>query len=362
MSDEKEETTIIEKDEELSPPRADDPLAAFGKKAEQFTEWDYARAYAGLIGPPHRLFSNCVRYLRELGEKTDNAQLPSTLAIKYPISTLIHSPSFKSVIYYAAAALHPKELKSLPALTPGTLLTVFTPDELAAVVAITYIYRRVKKAVPATVWEGVCGEVHIQMETGFHVGRHVRAISSGRGIMVGALRYITLSLFSKRDARGYKLYKRHLHEKELLFDIADEMTRWKCNHLQIASSIMQTLGLGIGAASGLVASEFPTHSQNAHQLREAQAWFAIRVWIQSLLEKECAPKELAAQAAFNMKQEHFEEVQKKVEAIYENGSSFDWIDKSKSDLPKELDEALTLPASADDQGNSAKEELPADII
>ncbi|MBX7145278.1 MAG: hypothetical protein K1X79_12560 [Oligoflexia bacterium] len=362
MSDEKEETKIIEKDEEISPPRSDDAFAALAKKDSAHSDWDYARAYAGMLGNPHRLFTNCVRYLRELRDKTDNAPLSSTQASRYPINTLIHSPSFKSVIYYAAAALHPKELKALKALTPGTLLTVFTPDELSAIVAITYVYRRVKKLVPPTVWEGVSGEVHIQMETGFHVGNNLPAIGTSRGIMVGALRYITLSLFSKRDARGYKLYKRHLNEKELLFDIQDELQRWKCNHLQIASSILQGIGLGIGAASGLVAPDLPTHAKNERQLKDAQAWFATRTWIQSLLENECAPKELAGQKNFEMSAEKLADVQKQVESIYENGSTFDWIDKTKADLPSNLNEALTLPEPLDEHGNPVKEEMPADII
>lgn len=342
--------------EETENNNAESPILPTSAKGE-IGEWDYAKAYAGLLGTPHRLFTNNIRYLKDQAEKTGNVFLPSGSARQYPLSTIIHSPSFKSVIYYAAAALQKDKLQALPALTPGTLLSVYTPEELAAVIAITYLYRRAKKHIDPRVWESVSGEVHVQMEAGYQIGTHIPAIGPSRGLLIGAVRYIAMALFSKKDARGYKLYKRHLNEKELLFDIADETKRWKCNHLQICSSLIQSIGFGLGAASGIVANTYPTEAQSPEILAKAQSWYATRRWIESVLEEEKAPDELRNIAKFSIDSEALVRMQERIEGIYEMGSSFDWVDKTKDDLPKELEEALTDPTVVNET-----EELPSDII
>jgi hypothetical protein len=342
--------------EDSEKPSTEAPILAKAEKAE-FTEWDYAKAYAGLLGNPHRLFTNNIRYLREQAEKTGNVFLPSTASRQYPLSTIIHSPSFKSVIYYAALALQKDKLKALPALTPATLLTVFTPEELAAVIAITYLYRRAKKNIDPRVWEGVAGEVHVQMEAGYQIGAHIPAIGQSRGLLIGSVRYIAMSLFAKKDARGYKLYKRHLNEKELLFDIADETKRWQCNHLQICSTLIQSIGFGLGAASGIVANSYPTEGQSPEIIAKAQSWYATRRWIESILEQERAPAELQGIEEFSIAPDTLALMQERIEGIYKMGSSFDWVDKTKDDLPKDLEEALT-----DHTLVHETEELPSDII
>jgi hypothetical protein len=342
---------------EEAEPKSEEAEATALPSNAPVSDWDYAKAYAGLLGAPHRLFTNNIRYLRSQADKTDNLFLPSGAARQYPLSTIIHSPSFKSVIYYAAAALQKDKLQSLPALTPGSLLSVYPPEDLAAVIAITYLYRRTKKHVDPRVWESVAGEVHVQMEAGYQIGLKIPAIGTSRGLLVGAVRYIAMALFSKKDARGYKLYKRHLNEKELLFDLAEETKLWHCNHLQICSSMLQSIGYGLGAASGIMAVATPTEAQSHAELEKAQSWYATRRWIEDLIQKSAAPQEFKDQGKFSMSEQELASVQERIESIYEQGSSFDWVDKTKDDLPQALNEALTDATVVNET-----EELPNDII
>lgn len=332
------------------------------KPKKQLSDWELARNFADQIGKPHRLFTNCIRYLNKISADTDNAQLASTQAIKYPLSLVIHSPSFKSIIYYAALAIKPHELNQLKAITPGTLISLYTPDELSSVISATYLYRRTRKRVDPQIWKNVVGEILIQMETGFHIGNSLPAIGCARGLLIGAIRYIALVLFSITDQRAFRLHTRHLNDHELLFDLKDEVLRWNCNHLQISASLLQAIGVGLGAASGLSATECPNQIDKSTKAKEILTWYAAREWIQTLLEKDCQPAEFNNNPKFSLDQNKIDKLKGKVEAIYKNGSSFNWIDKTKEDLPKALDEALKAPEELANNSNGETTEAEVDLL
>lgn len=293
--------------------------------------WEIAQQYAELFGRPHTLFTAAIRYLRGLSDKGTTIL---TETEPYPLSMLLKSPSMRSVLYYAAAALRKDDLTKVKDLDGFTLFRLFPPEELASILSVTYIYRRVKKICDQRIWETLSQEIQIQMETGFHVGSKIPAIASHRGLLVGAVRYAAMGLFSIKDQRNFRLLKRTLNEKEKLFALDYEIDKWKCDHLQIASVLLQSMGLGVAAAKSLMFVAPP--EANEKDVEKILPWFAARAWIQSLLEEERAPSCFSAESGFTLGEEELALLQERVESIYEMGSSFDWIDKTKEDLPKNL--------------------------
>ncbi|MBN8549036.1 MAG: hypothetical protein J0M12_06955 [Deltaproteobacteria bacterium] len=322
-------------------------------------DWDEARAYAGLLGRPHTLFTNAIRYLRNL---TQHGTTVLSETEPYPLAVLLKSPSLRAILYYAAAALRKDELGKLPQLDGFGLLRVFPPDELAAILTTTYLFRKVKKIIDPRIWETLSQEIQIQMEAGFYIGTKMPAIGTSRGLLVGVIRYSALSLFSKKDPRNFKAFRRELNDKEKLFNIKGELTRWGCDHLQIASILLQSMGMGIPCAKALAADSMPTEAEADSE--EMLSWYAARAWIQSLIEDEKAPACFAAGSPFFCEGEVFANLQERVDSIYEMGSSFDWIEKTKEDLPKSLFDKIGsgLPEPTPEQIAANEPDGPAEDV
>lgn len=318
-------------------------------------EWELAQKYAERLGRPHTLFTSAIRYLRTLTAKGTTILQDSE---PYPLGMLLKSTSMRAVLYYAAAALHKEELGKQSSIDGFALFRVFPPDELASVLATTYIYRRVKRLIEPRVWETLSQEMQIQMEAGFHIGSKIPAIGTHRGLLLGVIRYAAMGLFSINDNRGFKLLKRELNEKELLFSPESENSRWGCNHMEIASILLQSVGLGVQAANALVTTACP--SKEDHE--ELQAWYAAKVWIQHLLEKERAPECYQQGSPFFLEGEVLANLQERVDSIYEMGSSFDWIDKTKEDLPKALDQKIETSIPEEAPVELSDEDKNTDII
>lgn len=323
--------------------------------------WELARSYADAIGRPHTLFTSAIRYLRSLSEKGTTIL---TEAEPYPLSMLLKSPSMRSVLYYSAAALRKDELAKIQQLDGFSLFKIFPPDELASVLATTYLYRKVKKICDPRIWETLSQEIQIQMETGFFVGSKIPAIGTSRGLLLGVVRYAALGLFSLKEARSFKSFRRKLNDEEKLFLVEEERERWGCDHLQIGSILLQSMGMGVPAAKALVSPIAPAADSTDYAVMAP--WFAAKTWIQSLIEEERAPECFGEGSPYFLPEDILQGVQERVDSIYEMGSSFDWIDKTKEDLPKNLFDkigtGLPEPPAEPNASEPKEEELSTDII
>lgn len=323
---------------------------------ERRETWQAAQEFADFLGQTHPLFQSAVRTLMSMKpESVDRFTLHET----YPLNTLSKSGIFQSVIYHAGMSIHEIELAMIEKLTMKSLLAVFPPDELACLIAALYLYRQCRKTVDAEVWETMHREIQLQMEAGYHVGSFIPSIGTPKGLLVGAIRYTALSLFSMESMRTYRLFKRRLDENEVLFDIEREKELWGCNHLQVAALILQQSGFGLTAARGLCPELVSDENGNEALSEESKAWYATRRWIEAVLVEEKAPAEYSG-GSFSVPSDKFSELGKKIEAIFENGSSFNWIDQGAADLPAEV--AQQLAAGPQSKAGKAPAEPPAEQI
>jgi hypothetical protein len=322
---------------------ADDKTKKKAPPVNNEASWEVARQYTEILGRPHTLFTNAIRFLRGMTQEGKTTVWENE---PYPLNVLLKSSSFRAILYYAAAALRKEELSKVKELDGFALLKVFPPDELSSVLAATYLYRKVKKHCDVRVWETLAQEIQIQMEAGFLVGSKIPAIGTTRGLLTGVIRYAALSLFSVKDPRNFRMFRRDLNEKEKLFDTQGELERWGCDHLQIASVLLQSIGMGIPAAKGIAALQ-PSDAKGQDE-KEIMSWFAAKSWIQSLIEDERAPEWSSQDPNFSLDGEKLAQLHERVDSIYEMGSTFDWIEKTKEDLPKSLFDKLgaNIPEAA----------------
>lgn len=327
-----------------------------GKASEKENRetWRAAQDFAEFLGQSHPLFKTAIRSL--MGMKPESLDR-FTLHETYPLNTLTKSKTFQSVLYHAGLTLHEVEFAMVEKMSMKNMLAVFPPDELACIIAMLCVYRQCRKTLEPEVWSDMSKEIQLQMEAGYHVGSYVPAIGTARGLLVGAIRYVSLSLFSMESIRTYRLFKRRLEENEMLFDLEREKDLWGCNHLQVAALILQQIGFGLTAARGLCPELVSDEGGSSVLTPESQVWYAARRWIEAVLEDEAAPKEYTSGEYF-LEQDKFAELEKRIDGIFEKGTSFDWIDKSPADLPEDVSKQL----SAGPQAKNAKPESPAEQV
>ncbi|MFM1847546.1 MAG: hypothetical protein RL417_1020 [Pseudomonadota bacterium] len=292
------------------------------------TSWEKAKEVAGVLGQPHRLFTQCVRDLRGIPEGSSRKKMLESSAV----ITLFRSESFKTVIYYAAKALYGEDVGKKP-MNGGDLIQLFAPDELASVVAATHLHRLTGKKVSPKIWNDVVEEVNFQMQTGILVGAAVPAVSRAVGLLMGAVRTIAFSLVASSDESKFRAFRRELVRQDKLFDVAGELQTWGCHHLQVAALVVQSLGYGIGPATGIAASEMPAADDGPIAFQ----WYAARRWIESMLEEERAPSEFPAESKFGLNDlNKLGRLQGEVDNLYAQESSICWITQKRGTLDKAI--------------------------
>lgn len=241
--------------------------------------WEQAKKYAAVIGNVSSLFSSCIRFLMKdaaAGQKTLSS------ASKYSLGRLLSSPSFKAPIYFAAKAFKGEELAKHSKISPEELAALFSPDELAHLVGMLYVYRRLQRLVPDDEWKEISKLLHVHAQLGGYVGQALPRIGLSWGLLLGTIRHLSWGLFVVADKKVFTAYRRQTKIKKVTFDIVEETRIWGCNHLQVGSLVIQQLGLGTAIPQainlGLLAENTPDDVVDDEGYRARILW----IWIESL--------------------------------------------------------------------------------
>jgi hypothetical protein len=298
-----------------------------------YESWRIAQELVDVIGRPHTLFVGAIKMLLQ---PENSQQSAAQFARRAPLDLVFLTPSIKSVIYFAAAALHPEELPPPEELSGTSLLNVFSSEELAGVLAIAFLTSAFSKKIDKKLWGQILGEVQMQAEIGARVGAAIPAIGVGCGMLCGAMRYLAMTLFSTKDMRSFKAFLRQLETNDMLFDLKYEENKWGCNHLQIASLLLQQLGVGLGAANGICLAPGQNPDPASPQIVEITRWRNARIWIESLLQDERAPEGIDARGKFFPSEQALTRLQERIDSINLGGGTFGWTQKRREDMTPEV--------------------------
>lgn len=288
------------------------------------TSWEKAKEVAANLGTPHRLFVQAVRDLRGIGATGSRKKMLESSSV----ITLFRSESFRTVIYFAAKAIYGEDIGAKP-LNGGQLITTFSPDDLASVIAVTHLHRKTSKNVLPKIWQEVALEVNLQMQTGIHVGSEVESIGRPVGILVGAVRYLALAIIASTNESLYRTFRRQLIADDKLFNTRSELQTWGCHHLQVAALLIQSMGYGIPPALGICADSMP----DAEAGEMAQQWYAARRWIETMLEEEKMPREFGSGSPYTLSDlTKMARLQRHVDELYSKESSIAWINMRRGSL------------------------------
>lgn len=214
--------------------------------------WEYARGYAGVFGTVPSSFTSVIRSLMS----EHSAGLAQTAGNnKYFVLRLLKSPSLLAPLYFASEVYNPEVLTQNGPTPADQLIKGFSPFELACILGLVYIVRKVQGLVDPEEFKYVIDPVIPNANVAFAIGRTITAVGVGTALIEATIIPLAVCAFAKHDLKGFKEYRREVMKKlSGKWNPDLEVERWGCNHIQIASVLLQTLGFGITRSNALVAA------------------------------------------------------------------------------------------------------------
>lgn len=327
----------------------EDATAELALRDHSSPSWDLAREFAYSIGHVPPLFSSCIRAINKADSVLDPIDHTSVREMTVSACEFLVkvSPTLKSIFYFAAEALQPERLKEIHPITVKKLLSSLEPREVACVLGATFLYKRVQKKCDPKEWLILQRKIHTQMEIGALVGEKMRHIGRANGMLVGAVRFIAQGAFAIRAPEKFKEFKKASRKSSRIFDFAIEEQFFGCNHLQIASLLVQELGFCMPRSPVSMSLGMDSMSVDADHLptrlkEHLLSWKAAMAYIESYHSTGNAPESLKVEYALELPSEELEEFRNRIWEIIREGSQFDWIAKTKADLPVEIAQELEL--------------------
>ncbi len=310
--------------------------------------WEVARLLASQMGNFPSSFTSVIRALRSNEEQNKPSKTKElSRATQYMVSRLLKSDSMKAPVYFAALTYYPEQIATLQHVTYKELLPLFSPGEYAAIISLVYLTRVAKKLCPHDEWEHIAKNLYEFTDLGGHVGIAIPAVGMADGILLGALRTISFPLMQKRNPKAFKEYRRTLKQESKYFDLEKEHAQWGCTHLQIASIVLQTIGLGVQTADALA------RGLTASALSELEDKAAIKfkvaeLWCNSLIATGKEPN-MGHKAEYYPTKAALDQLIDKSEPISSSGSPWQWLGRGKDDVSPETTPQLFAPSEQQPQ-------------
>jgi len=332
---------------------------AEGKNREYSEEsWSRADKYSKLLGAIPSSFSTAIRTLRT--NNPDGAGNGFDKNSRFMADRLIKSPTLKAPVHFAACMLAPDKVTPDAPVSDAVLLNSLTPHEVASVLGMIYTYRRVKRLCEGQLWDNLAKEMHAQSDIGIRLGKCIPRIGTSVGIVLGSVRWLAMALFLSRDEKGFRAYRREVNAKNKYHDLDGEMKIWGCDHIQIASKILQTLGFGLPFAAGFSFGLTSTNHTELESDPEYYRWYCATLWIEALRKHGKAP-DMTHKGAYYPLKEHLDTLGLAVREINSGGSKFNWLGKEKQDLPS-AKKAQAAAAPKEKETEVLETDLPEEVI
>lgn len=293
--------------------------------------WDIARNYSGLLGVVPSSFSSVIRALMN-DETKNNAQLAA--GSRFLIERLAKSRSVKACLYFGGLTFQTMRVEEEPYLSERQLVNLYRPAELAGIIGVAYLFKRARKLCDPGQFSSITNLFQMTLDMGMHIGYAIPAISPLVGFLAGGMPFLGLSPFLFYDRKGFVEYARHLRTKQVFFDYEYELQRWSCTSIQIASVMMQALGLGVPMAHAFSTGLTVQSKQLLESNEDAYKFHIAAIWINALSDKNAAP-EMVHKAAYYPTQGALNRLLEATKVVQESGSVHCWMIRGAHDVSPE---------------------------
>jgi hypothetical protein len=308
-----------------------------------------ATAYVSQLGELSGLFTATIRAIRSapaILKTTDPLRLKK-FAVESSQMLIKVSPSLKTVFYHAASELYPGGVEMAMPITANKLLNIFTPNEIAAIIALTYVRKIIGKKCDAELWEGVLQRSLTHIAIAGEVGDELEGVGRGNGMLLGGLRSLAIGLFLRHEQKAFRGLLRQTVSKGKYFDTKTEREIYGCTHLQIAASLSSGLGYGLGPRLGFGLSDTSidhetTSAATAHAQEEALHWRNCLI----ISEELHTYGEIRTES---LKNHISDDLIERIETL-RTGEGAKWLKEDASNIPEIIRELLNIPNATNEKG------------
>lgn len=326
-----------------------------GEEVDSGRGWDEAIKIASLIGEIPSLFSTCIRGL--MADSREGEAL--SRGARHSLKVLMLGSSLKSSLLFAGKTFKPDLTKDDSFASPEAAAKIFKLGEIANIIALLFLYRRVQKTFGETHedrWLEISKTLGIEAEIGGHLGFAIPKIGFSWGLMIGSMRHFGTFLLVASQPKAFQKYRVDMKMAKKEYDLAYELDVWGCTHLQVASIVLQTLGMGVNLAQAL-----PIGTEAKLDNTLPTDIYRVRItteWIKTLRKTGMQP-EMTHRGDFYPLKKDLDGLLTLITEINSKGSRYNWLNKGKDDMPKASSKAAaaTTPAPADEADEVSDEEL-----
>lgn len=316
------------------PPNSDEPVGSP-------ESWDEAKKIAGLIGPVPGSFSSCIRFLRTDAEQ---GLLGLSSNSQFCLGRLLRSESFFAPIYFCALTFRETALKALARPEPWAVVKLFKPQELSLLVAIIYLFRRISKGCDSEIWNELYEHFAPRIDAGGFFGQSLPRIGFHDGLLVPCARLLSFGMFAGVNKRSFHVYRRMLKRSAQSHIAAEELKNWGCTHSQIASILLQSMGLGVVFGNRLFSGLLDNKSISEETIGDAYALRVVSMWVEELVTNGKAP-DIAHKVQYFPDKGDLTTLLEHANKIQASGSIHSWLAKSKQHLSADLTSTVSSAAA-----------------
>lgn len=310
---------------------------------------------AGQTGSTPSSFSSVVRFLLVDHAKNSTSFGPTT---KAGLQRLLKGQSIQAPLYFAARTFKSADLESCKNLSSLGLANLFKADELAAVISVMYLARRMRSISDAEEWQHIAKHLDLHANLGALLGIECRALGFAHGLLIGALPSIALASFHKHDVKGFKEYRRLLKSNNISYDHGFEQKKWECTAIQIAAGFVQSTGFGVELAEALSHVNLP--AGHAHESELEAKLRAAHFCIQALAGAGKITAETNELQSLDIEESSLDRLIAKAKELKSSTESMRWIDRGKDDLTPE--KAPQLFAEQNSAVPQAQEQVSSETV
>ncbi|NMC64513.1 MAG: hypothetical protein GYA55_15210 [SAR324 cluster bacterium] len=241
--------------------------------------WKNAKTVAAALGLVPPSFSTGIRLL--VADELKNNGVLSPVA-KYQVGRLFNTPSFKSLLYYAAKELRDWEFEGKKALKIGQIMNWFSPLDLAAIIASFVYYRKCRRLLGDEKWKYIEENFSRTFLLSGHLGTAIPDIGTGLGLILGGIRFFGLGALNLKAAEEFKHYRRELKKKGITYDLVLEHQIFSCSSIEVGVFLLSSIGFGVEIGNSFARAFDPTTTLS-HATHEVPYRMKIgKVWIDAL--------------------------------------------------------------------------------
>lgn len=295
-------------------------------------EVERSQFLAAILGSIPATFSTNIRTLVSPSPKSEGGGA-------FALRRMLKVRSVRSVVCNAARTLYWQEFGEEQEITDADIKRLFTRQDIAALVALMFLNKKVSSLTKANSWIELTREMLLRSEIGAQVGIAIPSIGAGVGMLCGGLRFFGMATLLIADEKEFIRYFRVLRKSDEWYSTSKEKEIWGTNHIGVSSAIMTNLGFGMPHSAAIRFGLEPSTGVNYEKEDDYYRWYIANVWLTTMLKTGEEP-DIRHRGDYYPKGDAQGRLVEAVARARGSTSAINWLEPSAvDDIEKQLEDA-----------------------